>query len=95
MELDEGTELKIYLITVKFPKDPNHDPLNKVTGECPLTSGDCTDVTGAHHTMALESDETADEVRDRLSEQFHVTRVEEVPSVNYIADVIKSKGRSQ
>lgn len=78
MELDGGTEVKIYLVTVKFPNDPNHDPRNKVTGECPLTSGDCTDVTGAHHTMLVESDGTAESVREEFA-HHKVTRVEEVP----------------
>lgn len=76
--------MKLFLVTVRFPEDPNHDPRNKVTGECPLTSGDCTDVTGAHHTMLIESDGTAESVREEFATHYRVTRVEEVPTGNYL-----------
>lgn len=76
--------MKLYLITVRLPKNPDHDPRNKVVGECPLSSGECTDVTGEHHTMLLGSGETASEIHERLTKQFHVTRVEEVRPGNYL-----------
>jgi hypothetical protein len=83
MELDGGN-MKLYLVTVRLQRHPDHDPRNKVAGECPLSSGECTDVTGEHHTMLLGSNETASEIHVRLAKQFHVTRVEQVPPGNYL-----------
>lgn len=66
-----------WLVTVKLPRNPAHDPRNKVTGPCPLgTSGECTDVTGEHHTF-LAFGEDASEVHDAASLAYgHVTRIE-------------------
>jgi hypothetical protein len=65
-----------YIVTVKVPGNPGHDPADKKTGECAV-SPYCTDVTGAHHSL-LELGESAEAVRDTWQEKgFHVTRVEE------------------
>ena len=74
-----------FLVTLKLPKHPLHDPANKVTGPCPLQpwSADdtdtklCTDVTGQHHTILVERD-SLEELRSAYERTYHVTRIEEV-----------------
>lgn len=67
-----------FLITVKLPKNPEHNPRDKKTGLCPVSGLTCTDVTGAHHTIVRDHvGLTAEEVRD-FYHGYHVTRVEEV-----------------
>lgn len=41
---------ELYVITVKVPRNPGHDPSNKQTGTCPY-SKQCTDRTGQHHSF--------------------------------------------
>jgi hypothetical protein len=68
-----------FLITVKLPKNPDHNPRDKKVGRCPLSSLPCTDVTGEHHSMVRDHVSlTAMEVRDLYQDEYHVTRVEEV-----------------
>lgn len=66
----------IFLVTVKLPPNPEHDPHNKVTDQCPIMgNGLCTDVTGEHHTVIAYT--TGDVLR--LQDLYkHITRVEEV-----------------
>lgn len=64
-----------YLVTVKLPKNPAHDPRNKVIGDCPVNGSPCTDVTGEHHTILVESELGIVGVREAWAETFHVTRV--------------------
>lgn len=61
------------LVTIKLPKNPKHDPHNKVTGPCRV-SETCTDSTGEHHTVLIHTDEGLEE----LKANFHITRVEDV-----------------
>lgn len=63
------------MVTVKLPKNPNHDPQNKVTGPCPVgfVNTQCTDVTGEHHTLLV-----ADEQVSSLKARYHITRIEDV-----------------
>jgi hypothetical protein len=74
--------MRIFLITVKLPKNPEHDPKNKVTGKCPLsTNSECTDVTGQHHTIMnqVNNHVTADMIKESWTNNgMHVTRIEEV-----------------
>ena len=67
-----------YLITVKLPRNPNHDPRNKVVGSCPVNPDElCTDVTGEHHTLLVRSDADLDAITAWAREEFgHVTRIE-------------------
>lgn len=65
-----------YLITVKLPKNPNHDPRNKKIGPCPVFGGMCTDSTGEHHTGLIESNEGYKSVHGAWAAQYHVTRIE-------------------
>jgi hypothetical protein len=65
----------MYLVTVKLKKNPNHDPHNKITGLCPVSGFECTDVTGEHHTFASYLG-SAEECRVFWSKEYHVTRIE-------------------
>ena len=66
-----------YIVTIKLPRNPNHDPHNKVTGTCPasLDGETCTDVTGEHHSLLVRDQEAMDVW---LNSGVHVTRVEQV-----------------
>lgn len=68
-----------FAITVRLPKNPEHNPRDKKTGPCPTSGLPCTDVTGEHHTMVRDHiGLTAEGVRDLYQGEYHVTRVEEV-----------------
>lgn len=66
-----------YIVTVKLPKNPNYDPRNKVTGFCPasLEAVFCSDITGEHHSILVNSPAELAPIRERF---VHVTRVEQV-----------------
>lgn len=70
---------KLFLVTVKLPKNPDHDPTKKQTGSCPVSpEKTCTDTTGAHHTVLCYGESEADILRYWSQERhFHVTRIEE------------------
>lgn len=59
------------LVTVKLPKNPDHDPRAKRTGPCPF-SHECTDVTGEHHTLMTG----ADGLEALRENGTHITRTE-------------------
>jgi hypothetical protein len=63
------------LLTVKLPRNPAHDPANKVIGACPVNGKFCTDVTGQHHTLLFLS---YDALTAFLADHpdLHVTRKE-------------------
>ena len=63
----------MYIVTIKLPKNPAHDPRNKRVGPCPVSTH-CTDVTGEHHSLLVSVDELP-AIRQRFS---HITRIEEV-----------------
>jgi hypothetical protein len=66
----------MYLVTVKLPKNPKHNPHNKVTGACPvMPNATCTDMTGEHHTFLFESDRDVEYVKLNWND-YHITRVE-------------------
>lgn len=70
---------KQFLVTVKFRKNPSHDPHNKITDICPAQRGKlCTDSTGEHHTVLWEGDSMMDAMSYYLTQNVHVTRIEEV-----------------
>ncbi len=67
-----------FLVTVKLPKNPSHNPRAKVTGHCPVNGNDCTDVTGEHHTVLAHAPDL-DTVREIWKGSgYHVTRIEAV-----------------
>jgi hypothetical protein len=73
-----------FIVTIKLPNNPNHNPKKKQTRECEC-SDFCTDATGAHHSFLVES-----ESRESVEQFFaynnvvagmrvgHITRIEEV-----------------
>lgn len=69
-----------HIVTVKLPKNPDHDPTNKVKGECPIDGSYCTDVTGAHHSVLFTGGLSTEWVRVHFEKTlgFHVTRIETV-----------------
>ena len=68
-----------FLVTIKYPKNINHDSKNKKTGTCPANPhGMCSDVTGEHHTLLWEGDSLAEAETHFRGMGLHVTRVEEV-----------------
>jgi len=72
------------IVTLRFTKNPKHDPKNKVTDYCPLSKGIaiCTDVTGEHHSY-IESGSSLEEIKVKALQKFpkadHVTRIEAIP----------------
>lgn len=68
------------IITLKFPRNYEHDPKNKLTGVCPL-SYTCTDTTGEHHCYE-ESGEDMNEIMLKARNQakqvgaWGITRIE-------------------
>lgn len=69
-----------FLVTVKLPKNPDHDPRNKKVGQCPVNTDIlCTDITGEHHTVLWEGDSLYQAMFYWKSDRgLHVTRVEEI-----------------
>jgi hypothetical protein len=68
---------RVWLVTVKIQKNPDHNPRDKKTGPCPVNGKPCTDVTGEHHTfVAFLPDLDAEGVREAYEGIYHVTRVE-------------------
>lgn len=63
----------VWLVTIKLPKNPDHNPHSKVTAPCPVSSS-CTDSTGEHHTMLVTTEAEMNEVRKQFG---HITRIEE------------------
>ncbi len=65
-----------YIVTIKLPRNPDHDPRNKVTGPCPANPNtECTDVTGEHHSVLVE---TQEQVAELFESHLHVTRAEKL-----------------
>lgn len=65
-----------YIVTVKEPRNPAHNPQKKVTGNCPVNAQLCTDVTGEHHSFAVKAydEQHAMDIARTISP--HVTRIE-------------------
>lgn len=82
MELDISEKIHTYLVTVKLPKNPRHDPRNKRVAACPANKGPgraavCTDHTGEHHTILVRSARSSETVSLWAREKYgHVTRIE-------------------
>lgn len=62
------------IVTIKLPKNSNHDPHNKVVGSCPFTET-CTDSTGEHHSGLR----TEEEIEGLRQSGYHITRIEDIP----------------
>ncbi len=88
-DIDESTSIrrtsirlvseKRFIVTVKLPKNPKHDPRHKVTGPCPMNPAvTCTDVTGEHHSELIYLGDI-EQIRKMYSDHgFHVTRIEQI-----------------
>lgn len=75
--------MSFYAVTVKIPKNPEHDPRNKREGWCPVDGGFCSDVTGEHHTLLVEAPNPS-LARAALSQDIeHITRIELVVPLVY------------
>jgi hypothetical protein len=64
-----------FIVTVRLPKNPEHDPHNKKTGSC-LFSQFCTDVTGEHHSFVVSCG-TEEEIREKFK-SHRITRIEQI-----------------
>ena len=43
------------IVTIRLPRNPDHDPLHKKSGLCPVSNEYCTDITGEHHSILMEA----------------------------------------
>lgn len=78
------------IVTVKLPRNPEHDPSNKKTGKCPLFTEKyqgielqgsfvCTDVTGSYHSYiehGKDKQEIVSNVKRKFGQDIHITRIE-------------------
>ena len=69
--------LHSYVITVKYPRNPDHNPRDKKTGLCPHSS-ECSDSTGAHHSFIVMAYSMSHAVLivDKHYPKIHITRIE-------------------
>lgn len=76
-----------YIVTVRLPRNPEHDPQKKRRGLCPLREMGilglpkviwitCSDVTGEHHSYIEEAESMAEAEAQAKTKFGHVTRVE-------------------
>lgn len=65
----------LYVVTVKLPKNPEHNPRSKQVGECPCATL-CTDVTGEHHSFLMHGPSVEKVTESTRVIYGHVTRVE-------------------
>lgn len=71
---------KLYIITTKVEKNTLHNPRDKKTGICPFTGGECTDITGEHHSF-LTMGTSIQDVYDRFSQFIKITRIEHAEQI--------------
>lgn len=82
LELAVVETIHTYLVTVKLPKNPAHNPRDKKVAACPAMKGPgraavCTDHTGEHHTILVNSTRSSSAVAEWARETYgHVTRIE-------------------
>ena len=72
----------LWAVTVKLPKNSEHDPSHKKIGQCPFSGLVCTDITGEHHTVLTRAD-TILEAEGRFARKVNnldgkITRCEHV-----------------
>lgn len=72
------------IVTLRFARNPKHNPKNKIIDYCPLSEGlaICTDMTGEHHSY-IESGENLGKIKEKALKKYpkadHVTRIEGIP----------------
>lgn len=69
------------VVTVKLPRNPQHNPRNKQSGRCPLSEKlgyyiQCTDITGEHHSIPFEGLTEKDIRKNIALLNLHITRIE-------------------
>lgn len=73
--------MTVFIVTIRLPKLPDHNPKHKITRLCRYGPGQCTDSMGEHHSfLHIGGDkDTVEKVRILYEEHhnYHVTRVEE------------------
>jgi hypothetical protein len=74
------TTTRYFAVTVRLPRNPDHNPMNKKAGACPVNGQPCDDVTGQHHTFLCTGDDlsTTESIRKTYEGLYHVTRVEKL-----------------
>lgn len=78
-----------FVVTVKYPKNPAHDPQNKKSGRCPVYIGTwCTDSTGEHHSIFASASSLAKVESYFVSRGIHVTRIEELPPMQEMLSIL-------
>lgn len=68
----------LFIVTVKLPKNVDHNPRDKQYGGCPVSPlAICTDTTGEHHSILVQADDStsAHTVATRNGYK-HITRIE-------------------
>ena len=71
-----------FLVTVRLPRNPLHNPHQKQVGMCPVTGLICTDITGEHHSLLVEAESFAAAKIGLVDFEgrviTHITRIESV-----------------
>lgn len=74
----------MWIVTVKLPRNPLHNPHNKRTSVCPLDINErnvaCSDALGQHHSFIVEAAGGVEGVRQWLTDNaphLQVTRIEQ------------------
>jgi hypothetical protein len=73
-----------FIVTVtmgrEFERSAGHNPQQKQEGPCPVLGNHCTDITGAHHSVLMES-HSLTTVRLDAQHRFpsmRITRIEKI-----------------
>ena len=73
--------MALFLVTIKLPRNPEHDPKNKIAAPCPANRNNwCTDSTGEHHTEIVNAIDEK-EIPKLYAKGTHITRIESVPAI--------------
>lgn len=67
--------MSLWAVTIKLPKNPAHNPRNKIVEGC-RTSPLCTDATGEHHTFVVNADGVPPIKEYFEAHEVHITRIE-------------------
>ena len=78
---DDGSPELAWIVTIKLPRHPDHDPHNKISGDCPVHGATCTDLTGQHHSFLIRD---TDLWKLDTIENLHVTRIERAVTLQIV-----------
>lgn len=66
----------LYIVTLKLNRYPDYNSRAKITAPCPVSAYECTDASGAHHSVLWYA-ASPKEIRKYYAERgTHVTRIE-------------------